>query len=253
MNQLPPNTRALLAAARTAKPPPRAKARVDARLAATVGAAAIVVAAPAAVASGAAMSTAAAAPVAAAPVAAAVTGSALGVKSIVLIGTLIVGSGLWIGSRLGSAPPPPPRSADANAIVAMETAATPVAAPPRPGVAVAAGSVSASAEPPPSETSPAPKDPSPRPSHGLGKDSAAMSQALRALHDGDSEGALRALDAVGSAGTGPLAEERAATRVLALCAAGRVDDARAAAADFLSRYPSSAHAGQVRGSCAKAP
>ena len=48
---------------------------------------------------------------------------------------------------------------------------------------------------------------------------------------------------------GVLGEERDAERVLALCAAGRTADARAAAQRFLSARPSSALAGRVRSSC----
>lgn len=79
-----------------------------------------------------------------------------------------------------------------------------------------------------------------------------MGQALRSLRDGDPDAALQSLDALGSAQpNGALAEERLAARVVALCAAGRIDEAKAAAADFLARYPGSVQASQVRASCAR--
>ena len=82
----------------------------------------------------------------------------------------------------------------------------------------------------------------------LAEDASAPAVALR---EGDPDGALRAIDALGSAKpTGMLAEESLAARVLALCAAGRTEDAKAAAADFLARYPGSVQANQVRASCA---
>jgi RNA polymerase sigma-70 factor (ECF subfamily) len=49
---------------------------------------------------------------------------------------------------------------------------------------------------------------------------------------------------------GILAEERAAERVLALCALDRMADARAAASAFLRAHPHSPLAARVKSSCA---
>ncbi|MEO7109908.1 MAG: hypothetical protein ABI183_05680, partial [Polyangiaceae bacterium] len=49
---------------------------------------------------------------------------------------------------------------------------------------------------------------------------------------------------------GALAEERDAARVLALCGAGRQEDAATAGAAFLSAHPDSPLATRVRSSCA---
>ncbi len=46
-----------------------------------------------------------------------------------------------------------------------------------------------------------------------------------------------------------LGEERAAERILALCALGRKDEARTEAQRFLSRFPRSPVAERVRTSC----
>ncbi len=85
----------------------------------------------------------------------------------------------------------------------------------------------------------------------LGHETALLEQAFRSIDDGNSQRALAALDELeASKPDGALAEERAALRVSALCAAGRVDEARRAADRFLSEMPASVQAGRVRASCA---
>jgi outer membrane protein assembly factor BamD (BamD/ComL family) len=75
----------------------------------------------------------------------------------------------------------------------------------------------------------------------------AAEQALRA---GDPGSALRALDEHARRyPNGSLAEERTVSRVLALCAAGRTDEARGVARNFLASRPSSPHLSRVRASC----
>lgn len=79
-----------------------------------------------------------------------------------------------------------------------------------------------------------------------------IQRAQRALARGDGAAALDALDAHARAHPrGRLTEERQAARVLALCAVGRADEARAAATRFVARYPTSPHAARVRGACAR--
>lgn len=79
-----------------------------------------------------------------------------------------------------------------------------------------------------------------------------IQSAQRALARGDGPAALEALDEHARAHPrGRLLEERQAARVLALCAAGRADEARAAATRFVARYPTSPQAARVRGACAR--
>jgi outer membrane protein assembly factor BamD (BamD/ComL family) len=78
----------------------------------------------------------------------------------------------------------------------------------------------------------------------------AVQTAQRALARHDGPAALRALASLDRAQPqGNLREERDALRVLALCEAGRADDARAAADVFLTRHPGSPQAARVRGAC----
>lgn len=78
-----------------------------------------------------------------------------------------------------------------------------------------------------------------------------LREAHGALQSGDGSRALSLLDEQ-NAGGAELREERAAARVLALCKLGRVEEARAAAAQFLQQNPRSPLADRVRGSCAGA-
>jgi hypothetical protein len=81
----------------------------------------------------------------------------------------------------------------------------------------------------------------------------ALRDALATLRDGQPERALAALDAQSSLyEQGALGEEREATRIDALCALGRNDEARAAATRFLGVHPRSLLAARVRASCAGA-
>jgi hypothetical protein len=96
------------------------------------------------------------------------------------------------------------------------------------------------------------REPKPGPATpSLTAESEGLLAIQRALGDGD---APRALKLVGEQDAhfraGVLAEERAVVRVLALCAAGRRDQARLARDRFLLAYPRSPHAKRVLGSCA---
>jgi outer membrane protein assembly factor BamD (BamD/ComL family) len=72
----------------------------------------------------------------------------------------------------------------------------------------------------------------------------------RALRDGRPDEALRLLaEQERKYARGALHEERAASRVIALCAAGRVAEGRRARDRFLSSYPNSPAADRVRASC----
>lgn len=81
---------------------------------------------------------------------------------------------------------------------------------------------------------------------------ALLAQAQRALARGAGDEALDALDRHARRyPRGRLVEEREAARVLALCAAGRGDEARAAATRFVARHPGSPQAARVSRACAR--
>lgn len=78
-----------------------------------------------------------------------------------------------------------------------------------------------------------------------------LRRAKAAVDRGDADEALALLDRHEKTyPNGILAEERGATRVLALCSAGRTREAKTSASDFLAKYPHSPSAVRVRGSCA---
>jgi hypothetical protein len=117
----------------------------------------------------------------------------------------------------------------AKAAVAIVTSAAPTAT-----IAVATAKPVAA----PTVPAPVPDD--------VASEVAVLREAHAALQAGDPSRALSVLDAAKK--TGSLAQERAAVRVLALCALGR-SDARAAADRFLSGNPSSPLASRIRTAC----
>ncbi len=90
----------------------------------------------------------------------------------------------------------------------------------------------------------------PLPDRSLDEETRALRSAFADLRDGHANRALAAIDAQESrfAG-GALAEERAAARVVTLCALGRTDEARADASRFLGAHPHSLLAGRIIASC----
>jgi hypothetical protein len=102
---------------------------------------------------------------------------------------------------------------------------------------------------------PKPAPPSVSPADGsLEAEVALVREAQAALAVGDAAKALSALDEHARRfPAGVMTEERQATRVLALCAAGLTADARAAGKAFLDAHPSSPAAQRVRSSCGGAP
>jgi type IV secretory pathway VirB10-like protein len=89
------------------------------------------------------------------------------------------------------------------------------------------------------------------PAAALLRETALLRDAHRALRTGQADQALALLDRhAREHPDGVLREERLATRVLALCEAGRDEQARAEAARFLAAHPRSMHATRVRASCA---
>jgi hypothetical protein len=129
-------------------------------------------------------------------------------------------------------PPVPPvvSSPVARDFAAPESKALSRAAKPRPVVAV----------PPPDPTFEA--------------ETHALRDALGDLRDGMPGRALAAIDAQDVRfPKGALREERAEARIVALCALGRVEEARAKASLFLQEHPRSLLAGRVRASCGGTP
>lgn len=85
----------------------------------------------------------------------------------------------------------------------------------------------------------------------LARETAALRAANEALRGGAAARSLTLLDAFSKEFPGGvLTEEALATRVAALCALGRVDEARTVGTRFVQRYPRSPVAARVRGSCA---
>lgn len=78
-----------------------------------------------------------------------------------------------------------------------------------------------------------------------------LQRAQQLLHAGNAAQAVTTLDQLArQVPAGALTEERAATRVIALCSLGRSGDASVEA--FLSRYPNSVHSSRVRSACSRA-
>ena len=254
MSELSPDARSLLDAARDGDDP-RVTDRVRVRrtLMATIGTGTAL-----------ASSTAATASVAA------TAGPAKAVVATKVLGWLMAGgaAGLAVAIPISAIEPsgapapvetPPavvaPRAAEARAQAAP---AVPVEGDPAP----AEQASEASPAPAPATTpAPSPAKPThparpapagaPATSAGLSDEVRVLNEAHVALRDGDSARALALLDDHRRRfSRGALGEERQAARVLALCDAGRVAEAKAAAERFLAASPRSPLAPRVRQSCA---
>jgi hypothetical protein len=91
---------------------------------------------------------------------------------------------------------------------------------------------------------------SPHPDGSLPAELSLLRSARAALEGGDASGALTLLDSYArSYPHGTLQEEMLASRVLALCALGRVEEARGSARRLELIAPRSLHLAQVRASC----
>jgi outer membrane protein assembly factor BamD (BamD/ComL family) len=79
---------------------------------------------------------------------------------------------------------------------------------------------------------------------------ALLGEAQAAIQRGDFTAALGKLDEhTRTFPSGALGEEAAAARVVALCGAGRAEEAQTLAKTFLARHPSSPLAPRVRNAC----
>jgi hypothetical protein len=97
--------------------------------------------------------------------------------------------------------------------------------------------------PPPAPISKSTRDP-------LLAETEALKDAQRALRSGDTDQALELLSGQDQTfAAGSLQQERAAARILALCQAGRVEQARTLAARFVERWPRSALRARVTSAC----
>ncbi len=84
----------------------------------------------------------------------------------------------------------------------------------------------------------------------LEQEAALLAEVQGALRSGQANTALGKLESYDRRfPTGMLRAEADAARVFALCSAGRVDKARASAARFVQRYPSSPAAARVQAAC----
>lgn len=245
MNDLGPEARAILKAGRDGDEP---SATDRARLRRSLSRA---------IAAGGAAAAAASGAEAAAAVA---TGKAVSftLAAKVLAGVLCVGA-LGAGAWMLGAPPAPssstavPAAATTSAEVVETAAPLPSAIPSN---QVSAAPTSAPMQrPAPSARAPSAPGTGAEP-ETLEDETRRLREAHAALQSGDADKALALLDEQAAAySDGQLRQERAAARVLTLCKLGKLDEARAAAATFLSENPRSPLADRVRGGCpaAKAP
>lgn len=246
MTELRPSTRLLVTAARGDHPSPADRARIRASLALALQAGP-----PAPHASpghtGPALPTGA------------TIGAGKAIAGAALIGVLAFAGGFLTGR--GSAELPAMQApAQSSATVAPSPTSAPIPAPPAQPTpstlpdqpAAIAGNVAT--KPPRIVTSAAPlSEPAllPTGASTLAEETAALGEAQAALQRGDTKSALDALSELAARHpNGVLREERMAAQVLALCAAGRVEEARAASVRFLTEAPTSLQAERVRHSCA---
>jgi len=190
------------------------------------------------------------------------TGLIVGVATVATIG-IVVGAWLMLRDRNPAPPPAPSIAAPAPAPVITSLPPEPAPSPSPPPPPSPSPSPSPPPPPPPSPSpSPSPpRRPSPPPASAsaptadsIRAERALLAAANAALRDGDPAAALATLATHASRFPhGVLVEERNATRVLALCAAGRTADAEAARTDFLARWPRSVHAARVRTACVDPP
>jgi len=170
-----------------------------------------------------------------------VTSAAAVLKGALATAAIVTGAvGFW--ALRGGEPPVPP--APLVRPVATPGAASAVAPTKSPEVA---------APPPvPSAEAPAPPLRAAKPASGLRlqEEAALLAEVQGALRSGHASAALGKLESYDRRFPGGMLRAEAdAARVFALCAAGQVDRARASAARFAQRYPSSPAAARVQAAC----
>lgn len=260
MNELGPDARSILDAARTRERPTDAdRARVRRSLMRAVAAGGAAAAATAAGTGAAAKGTGAAA-------ATTVLGSGAASVASKVVAVLVIAGAVSAGVSSAVTKQETPVDARPSAAAAPVNVSTPRAATPAPAKPPEATPEPSSApessppiEPPPAPATPAVSRAQPRASAApapatedpLDVETRGLGEAHRALQSGDAERALSLLDKQSAAhAQGELREERAAARVFALCEAGKTGEAKTAAEAFLRESPRSPLAGRVRGACA---
>lgn len=187
----------------------------------------------------------------------------LGVAKVVAAGVVLLGlgGGAWVKARRERSTPgrAPAAAVDGRASAAVPRATPPLATPPQPAPPRATPeetlrvTTPAVPPPPPTEVRPLPRPTRLEAASGgsLRAESELIAAAHRALLGGDASSALaRIADYDARFPHGALREERDLERVLALCAAGRGAESRAAARRFLRSYPDSPSVGRAAGACA---
>ncbi len=174
---------------------------------------------------------------------------ALATAAIVIAGVSVAAAFVWrsvaanserveVARATEAAPPRPP----APRVLARPTAEEPPA-------------TAESAEPVASPATPAPRKSVhvTRPSGDLSAETTLIARAQAATNRGDGDEALQLLEQYDRQfSEGALAEERAASRIFALCSSGQREVARAEADRFLARWPRSPQAARVRSACREA-
>ncbi len=137
---------------------------------------------------------------------------------------------------------PAPAATAAAEVTANDTDAPPAIEPVAPAPRATVGSrVAATA-------APAPGTPTADP---LAIQTRQIREAKLAIRSGEARRALTLLDAPAPGSDGQMTEEADATRVDALCKLGRADEAKAAAARFISEHPRSPVVDRMRHPCAE--
>ena len=160
------------------------------------------------------------------------------VKGLVVSGAIATGAAGYMALK---APEPPPAP-----VVAPHVAPAPVKRAPasQPLVAPQVGAVDEAEPQAPSRPAKAPA------SLRLQDEAALLAEVQGALRKGQAAVALSKLESYDKRfPAGMLRSEADAARVFALCSAGRVDKARAAAARFVQRYPNAPVTARVQAAC----
>jgi len=166
-----------------------------------------------------------------------------------------VGSGLYFGGRVESAPPAPHELLVEGATSVAAPFHAAAATPNAPAPAQSASSAPPASSPAPNEArGESPRAERPREAPPVASESQRVAQARALLRAGDANRALETLGALErDEPNGLLDQEREALVVEALAALGRRDAARVRADAFLARYPTSPHVLAVRRAAGYAP
>jgi hypothetical protein len=258
MTDLSPEARAIVDAARVAeRPPPGAQKRIQAAILAGIATGA----GPASAATGAATS-------------AKVGSAGLGLKLLAPLAIVALGlGGAWVAGAFDEAPErrlspqpsalsPQPEVASTEPEVELVAEPEPEVEPePEPEVEVIAvvapkpekePVAEVEREPVVQKPKPVVRSPKPESATSIKEELEIIRGVQKAIKGGDGRAALALIaDHAERFPRGQLVQEREAARVRALCALDRVDAARAAAAEFLERWPKSPQSARVRSSCAE--